>query len=83
MQIVATGLGLQQLTVPAGPAAAAAAASADGSTQEAAQSLAEQQQLLLVVSFVIDGSPAAQAGVQEGDAVLDIAGQSVAGKSLR
>jgi C-terminal processing protease CtpA/Prc len=88
LQIVATGLGLQQVTVSSGAAAAAdadadATTSAVGSTKEAQNFGQQQQQQLLVVSFVIDGSPAAQAGVQEGDAVLDVAGQPVAGKSLR
>lgn len=86
MQIVATGLGLQQLSVPSrGPEPAAVPSesvvgSAQGLQGPQAQ---QQQQQLLVVSFVIEGSPAAQAGVQEGDAVLTVSGQSVEGKSLR
>lgn len=83
MQIVATGLGLQQLAVPSGAVAAAVSSESAHGSAEGLQSLQQQQQQLLVVSFVIDGSPAAQAGVQEGDAVLTVAGQSVDGKSLR
>lgn len=77
-QIVATGLGLQQLSLP--PSAAAAAADDASSTQQPPE---QQQQQVLVVSFVVDGSTAAQAGIREGDAVLTIAGRPMAGKELR
>lgn len=37
----------------------------------------------LLVAFVVDGSPAAAAGVQEGDVVLAVGDQAVAGQRLR
>jgi C-terminal processing protease CtpA/Prc len=79
MQIVATGLGLQQLSLSKAAAAAAGGSSSSSSSQQQQG----QQEELLVVSFVVDGSAAAQAGVQQGDAVLTVAGQPVAGKELR
>lgn len=76
-QIVATGLGLQQLSLPAPQPAVA-----EGGVSRTQGTNAPQQELLLV-SFVIEGSPAAQAGILEGDAVLSVAGQPVGGKELR
>lgn len=72
-QIVATGLGLQQLSLTP-----AAAGSSNGTPEEA-----QEQQQLVMVSFVVDGSPAAAAGVKEGDALITVAGQPVGGKELR
>lgn len=72
-QIVATGLGLQQLSLT--PAAAGSSSSGTPAAQE--------QEQLVMVSFVVDGSPAAAAGVREGDALLSVAGQPVDGKELR
>lgn len=76
-QIVATGLGLQHL--------ATNNSTASGRPQLQTQQEAQrhQQQQLLVVSFVVEGSPAAQAGVQEGDAVLSVGGRDVQDKELR
>lgn len=67
LQIVATGLGLQLLQL-------------SSSTSAAGQ---QQQQQLLVVSFVVQDSPAAAAGIQEGDVLLTADGQPVAGLDLR
>lgn len=78
-QIVATGLGLQQLTLQPPPAAAPDARS----TASRIGSSADVPQQLLVVSFVVEDSPAAKAGVKEGDAVLNVAGQAVSSKELR
>jgi hypothetical protein len=67
-QIVATGLGLQPVQLQ----------QAGGEQQQQ-----QQQQHLLVVSFVVAGSPAAAAGIQEGDVLLSVDGTPVAGQSLR
>jgi S1-C subfamily serine protease len=65
---VATGLGLQPVQLQ----------QAGGEQQQQ-----QQQQHLLVVSFVVAGSPAAAAGIQEGDVLLSVDGTPVAGQSLR
>jgi S1-C subfamily serine protease len=43
----------------------------------------QRAQELLAVSFVVQGSPAEAAGVQEGDVLLEVNGQGVEGKELR
>lgn len=54
---------------------AAAAADGDAAGVEGPQ--------VLLVSFVVEGSPAEAAGVKQGDVLLEVQGQPIAGKELR
>jgi membrane-associated protease RseP (regulator of RpoE activity) len=104
VQIIATGLGLQQVVTadlypaiaPAGVAPAdnhevAATSSVPGagfarnSTTASGQQQPQPQPTddALLVAFVVEGSPAAAAGVQEGDVLLAVGDEPVAGRRLR
>lgn len=59
----------------AGTESDTAAAAVEGEETEGPQ--------VLLVSFVVEGSPAEAAGVRQGDVLLEVQGQPVAGKELR